>query len=140
MNYITKDEITSLITLNVLDDITDDNDSLLNMAESVSLSELDSYIGHKYKLDEEWLQTGNDRNLFLVSTIIDIMLYHLHSRLTPSNIPQVRFDRYSKAVSWMDDVAKGKLTPNLSPKDKDFDTRSSESLFGFSPKVNDYTF
>ena len=39
--------------------------------------------------------------------MVDIVLYHINSRVSPRNIPQIRMDRYDAAISWLKNVAKG---------------------------------
>ncbi|RYD57463.1 MAG: DUF1320 domain-containing protein [Sphingobacteriales bacterium] len=56
---------------------------------------------------------GDSRNHQLLIYTIDIALYHLHSRLSPGNIPKIRLARYSQAISWLKQVAAGELTIDL---------------------------
>lgn len=59
--------------------------------------------------------------------LIDITLYHLHSRINPRNIPDLRKDRYDGnrdaqtlgAIGWLKQVAAGKINadlPNIVPE------------------------
>lgn len=50
---------------------------------------------------------GDNRNQQLVNYIIDIMLYHLHARISPRNIPELRLERYDNALNWLKQCAKG---------------------------------
>lgn len=50
---------------------------------------------------------GDNRNQQLVNYIIDIMLYHLHARISPRNIPELRLERYDSAINWLKQCAKG---------------------------------
>lgn len=66
--------------------------------------------------------TGDNRNQQLVNYFIDITLYHLHSRVAPRNIPELRVKRYDDAIAWFKMAAgKGDNTvtadlPLLQPK------------------------
>ena len=54
------------------------------------------------------------RNAQMVNYMIDIVLYHLHSRIAPHNIPDLRVKRYDDAIKWLKDCAKGdNITANL---------------------------
>jgi len=44
---------------------------------------------------------GDNRSQQLVMYCIDIVLYHIHSRISPRNIPQLRMDRYDRAIEWL---------------------------------------
>lgn len=59
-----------------------------------------------------WAETDN-RDQQMVMYFVDITLFHLHSRITPRNVPQLRIDRYSAAIDWLKMCARGEVTPNL---------------------------
>jgi hypothetical protein len=56
---------------------------------------------------------GDNRSQQVVQVVIDIALYHLHSRLAPRNIPELRTRRYERALRWLDDAAHGVVTPQM---------------------------
>jgi hypothetical protein len=53
------------------------------------------------------------RNLLILMYLVDIALYHPHSRIMLNNVPQMRIIRYEQAISWLEAVSKGKLSPDL---------------------------
>jgi len=140
MKFIEKKDIENLIKSNILDDITQNNNEILNDLELVAIDEIDSYIGAKYNTKDTFNKTGDDRNRFFVNLITDILLYHLHSRLTPSSIPIIRQERYDKAISYLYEVGKGIITPNIPLNSLPFNVRSNESLFGTQAKTNDASY
>ncbi len=70
-----------------------------------------------------WVE-GDNRNHQIKQVLIDIALYHFHSRISPSNIPQLRRMRYNgdgdpektSALKWLTDVAHGILNADLPEK------------------------
>lgn len=68
----------------------------------------------------KWTQ-GDNRNALLVTFMIDISLYHLHSRINPRNIPELRMIRYDGngqnqtggAIGWLKRVASGDINADL---------------------------
>jgi len=56
---------------------------------------------------------GDNRNPQLVNYCIDIALYHLHSRIAPRNIPELRVVRHDQAIQWLKDSGQGKITADL---------------------------
>lgn len=69
---------------------------------------------------------GDNRNQQIVMYLIDITLYHLHSRINPRNIPDLRKERYDGnnpqqnggAIAWLKRCASGDVTadiPNILP-------------------------
>lgn len=75
-------------------------------------------VGKPYKViatlptDSVW-QKGDNRSVQLVNKIVDIILYNLHSRISPKNIPQLRMDRYASAIAWLDMAKTGEITADI---------------------------
>lgn len=63
--------------------------------------------------DTAYWKAGDNRNAAIKMYLVDISLYHIHANITPDNIPQIRYDRYTRAIEWLEGVAKGTITPNL---------------------------
>lgn len=70
---------------------------------------------------------GDNRNQQIVLYLLDITLYHLHSRINPRNIPALRMHRYNGddpmdrggAIGWLKHVGSGDVTadlPNIAPQ------------------------
>lgn len=57
-------------------------------------------------LNTAWV-AGDNRNQQMVNYLIDVVLYHLHSRISPRNIPELRVKRYDDAIAWLKQCAKG---------------------------------
>lgn len=55
----------------------------------------------------DYWTAGDNRNQQIVNTCIDIALYHLHSRIAPHNIPDLRVKRYDDGIAWLRRCAKG---------------------------------
>lgn len=79
-----------------------------------------------YPDNTTYWQKGDNRNQQIVMYLIDITLYHLHSRINPRNVPELRMIRYDGnnalqtggAVGWLKRVASGDITadlPNIIP-------------------------
>lgn len=65
-----------------------------------------------------WI-TSDPRDAQMVLYCCDLVLYHLHARIAPRNIPELRVKRYDDAIEWLKMCAEGNVTPNLpllSPK------------------------
>lgn len=56
---------------------------------------------------------GDTRNQQLVTYLLDISLYHLHSRITPRNVPEIRQIRYESAIKWLKMAGKGDVTAGM---------------------------
>jgi len=70
--------------------------------------------------DTKWT-LGDNRNQQIILYLLDITLYHLHSRINPRNIPDLRKERYDGnnatqnggAIAWLKRVASGDITADL---------------------------
>ena len=58
-------------------------------------------------------QAADNRDQQLVAYVVDLTLYHVHTRIAPRNIPELRLKRYDDALAWFMMCAKGEVTPNL---------------------------
>jgi hypothetical protein len=68
-----------------------------------------------------WIK-GDNRNAQVVLYLIDVILYHLHSRINPRNIPEIREIRYNGGekqygkggvIGWLLNVQKGNVSLNV---------------------------
>lgn len=50
---------------------------------------------------------GDNRNSLIVMYMVDITLYHVHSRISPRNIPPLRVDRYNMAITALREINDG---------------------------------
>ena len=82
---------------------------------------------------------GDNRNQALVMYLIDMTLYHLHCRINPRNVPDIRAIRYNGnnatenggAIGWLKKVAKGEVSVSL---DKIVPTQGSRVIYGSNAK------
>ena len=67
----------------------------------------------------KWTE-ADSRNPQLVNYCIDVALYHVHSRIAPRNIPELRVKRYDDVIKWLENAAQGKFItaalPLIQPK------------------------
>ena len=50
---------------------------------------------------------ADNRNQQMVNMMIDVTLFHLHSRIAPRNIPDLRVKRYDDVIAWLKNVSRG---------------------------------
>jgi len=113
MAYLNNDDFLLQIQDVNMQQIINSNEAIRQQAELVAIGEARSYLVQKYKFDNELTKTGEDRDAQLLSYIIDLCLYHLHSRIAPRNIPELRQTRYDNAVLWLKMCVSGDVTPKL---------------------------
>lgn len=111
--WIVEEDFEKQIKDEVLRKITNNDISILYEAERDAISEVQGYLRSKYDLDTIFNTIGENRNRTILSITIDIILYRIHTRLNPSQVPQIRQNLYDEAKRMMDDIVKGKLDFDL---------------------------
>lgn len=74
-----------------------------------------------YPNDTTYWIRGDNRNQLILMYMIDMTLYHLHSRINPRNVPDIRVVRYDGngpnqtggAIGWLKKVMSGEISPDL---------------------------
>ncbi len=126
MTILTLEDLLALIEENVLNDITDGDDTLIDAAELSALGELTGYLNVRYDpakcldrslipADESELQDEDKYSAIatVLEKLADLALYNLHTRVMPDNIPKLRQTRYDNAITWLEKVADGFIAPRL---------------------------
>jgi len=60
----------------------------------------------------QWTK-GDTRSQLIRMHLVDMTLYHLHSRINPRNIPDFRIQRRDDCIEWLKMVAAGKISVSL---------------------------
>lgn len=131
MPYITSTDISLHVQDVNLQQIINATPTILDEALELATAEAKSYLVQKYDVTAELAKTGADRDQQMVAYVIDIALYHLHMRIAPKNIPELRTIRYMGkaedrgilngsvvypsycALGWLQACAFGDITPKL---------------------------
>jgi phage gp36-like protein len=110
--------------------------TIWSAAELQAQEEIESYLRTTYDVGAIFGMTGTARNARLVMIMVDIVLYHINSRITPRNIPEIREIRYEQAIDWLKAVVAGRVTPDLPVLiDAATNTPVSELKLGSNPKL-----
>lgn len=136
MTFLTDADFELSIRADQLDKITKSNPALLSVAVNVALDEVSSYLAARYDLDATFTAVGDDRNIMLVTRLVDMALYHLYSRISPNNIPDLRRDRYLEATDLFKGAQKGNRF--LSLPVKPIEDQSNYFLFGSTKPYQNY--
>lgn len=137
MIWLEKTDFEVQIKNELLGRVSSNNDANLQEAERMAISELQSYLRPKYDTEMVFSTIGNERHKTLVMLTVDILLYHLHSRVATGKIPTIRVDRYTEAKRILEDAAKGVIDLGLPRRVDDKGGVSSRLLWG-SDKRREY--
>jgi len=102
-------------------------------------SKIDANLGNLLSDGGSWEITSDPRDAQMKLYLIDITLYHLHSRINPRNIPDLRLTRRDEAVKWLTMISKGDITIDL-PEIDDAESKGGYSIIagGETKRVNNY--
>jgi phage gp36-like protein len=137
--FITKADITSSgIHSEILEALSRNSDITLNDIIAISIDEMGGYLASRFDIVNIFNKTGSDRNQSIKQKLIDIVLYHIHSKGNPSAIPDIRVKRYDDAIEWLKGVQSGSINPPGLPLREEESVNSMMS-YGSNPRrVNHY--
>ncbi|WP_434575516.1 phage protein Gp36 family protein [Riemerella anatipestifer] len=131
MSYLTEQDYKPQIRNWILNVVTQNDPGAREQAELAAQVEMESYLRSRYKVREIFNKQGTERNYLLVMYLVDMAIYHLHSNISPDNIPEIRYVRYKSAIDWLHKVATEKLSPDLPEIDGGEDENGKSNSTGF---------
>lgn len=111
--YLNELDFTTLADADDIELITNSDSDKRDRASKMALDEVRSYMRKKYRIEQEFAKTGEERNDFIVMITLDITLYHLFSMLAPRMGMETRQNRYDNAIKWLTGVRDGKTDPGI---------------------------
>jgi len=82
---------------------------------------------------------GDTRDPLILRFLIDVILYEIHCRINPRNIPQHRINRRDDAIDWLKKVADPRNNVNPNFPEKTFDeNKGLDIVFGSNKKQSHY--
>ncbi len=134
MPFLTLADYKAAIKDHTLAQVIENDQVTRNTAELNAQSQMESYLAARYDTAAVFAATGTDRNPAVVMYLVDMVLYHLHARISPDMVPALRKERYDLAIRWLEMVNKQQINPNLPfPDPEDGDTKE-EVRYGSNPK------
>ncbi len=80
-----------------------------------------------------YFEAKDTRNPQFVMYMVDMVLFHLDTRLNPNQIPELRAMRYENAIAWLKSINTGKITLNLPVPTPE---SGNSIVWGSDPKLN----
>lgn len=99
----------------ILDALTRDDDSLVEICEDRAIAEMRGYLSRRYDCNKIFKATGDNRNQLILMMAIDIAVYHIFCIHNPRNVSQIRKDRYDRAKEWLIGVAAEEISIDGAP-------------------------
>lgn len=115
--FLTTEDFQKVIKADNMSQITTANPTILMDMAAVAVAEASSYLSGRHDVASAFSAQGEARNALLVLRCIDMATYHLYTQFSPRNIPDLRRDRYTEAISWLKAINKGLNTIDLPLKE-----------------------
>lgn len=111
--FITKEEIKTHLYDYQVEQITEQDDTIVLTAVDTAVAEVRSYLANRYDTDAIFAATGSDRSALVVEWVKVCAVWHL---LLLANVDAL-YERYEKAyervLAMLKQVAEGLLSPDL---------------------------
>lgn len=114
-NFVNIEDYDASVHREILDALTRDDASLVEICEDRAIAEMRCYLSKRYDCDAIFSAQADERNQLVLMMVIDIAIYHLFSIHNPQKMSQIRKDRYDRAVEWMRAVADEEISIEGAP-------------------------
>lgn len=132
--FIQEEELRSVAYNYQLEQIVENDATILQMAIEAATEEVRGYLSSRYDTTAAFAATGADRNPLLVEITKDIALWYIIRLSNVDIIYEPVKERYDRAVQWLDRVASGRITPNLPAATDDNGEYLQPMRYGSMPK------
>ena len=121
-NFINIEDYDASIHRDILDALTREDASLVEICEDRAIAEMRCYLSGRYDCDKLFATApdasapGKDpRHQLVLMMALDIAIYHIFSIHNPMKLSQLRKDRYERAIEWLKAVAAGTISIDGAP-------------------------
>lgn len=120
MAFLDKAALKTVATVEVVNLITNSDDSIVTEIIAESIDIMKSYLFKHYDTDTIFTAEDPDKSRVIVKYLKDIAIHEIYIRRTKqmNEVAKLRFD---EAMLWLEKVAKGTIQPDLPPKLVDTD-------------------
>lgn len=114
-NFINIEDYDASIHREILDALTREDSSLVEICEDRAIAEMRCYLSGRYDCDALFAAEGASRHQLVLMMALDIAIYHIFSIHNPVKLSPLRKERYERAVEWLKAVAAGTISVEGAP-------------------------
>lgn len=111
--FLTEEELRSVAYSYQLEQIVENDTTILHMAINAAVEEVRGYLSSRYDTRAVFAAAGDSRNPLVLEITKDIALWYIIRLSNVDILYQPVKERYDRAVQWLDRVAAGRITPEL---------------------------
>ncbi|HBG39916.1 MAG TPA: DUF1320 domain-containing protein [Porphyromonadaceae bacterium] len=127
-NFIEITDYDASIHREILDVLTREDQSIVEILEDRAIAEMRGYLSRRYDVDAIFSKTGNDRHQLILMMAIDIAIYHIFCIHNPQKLSQMRKDRYNRAIEWLKAVNNEEISIDGAPQPPE-EERAAKATF-----------
>ena len=106
-------ELKSAIYAYQIDEITNSDDDIAQMAIDAAITEMKAYLRINYDVDKIFGATGSDRNPLVLELCKNIAIWYIIRLCNVDMLYDHVKERYDRAIDWLKQTAAGKIAPDL---------------------------
>lgn len=112
MAFLTQQELRTVATVEVVNLINNNNETITNEIIDESIDIMKSYLFRHYDTDEIFSAVGNERSKVILKYLKDIVIHEIYKRRS-SQYNETAKDDYDEAMLWLEKVANGEIDVDL---------------------------
>lgn len=114
MAFLIKEELKTVADLNIVDIITDLDDTIISQIVDESIAIMKSYLAKYYDCDLIFSATGAQRNQAILKRLKDIVIFEIYIRHT-REFNEVAKWRYDEVIAWLEKINTGTFVEEQLP-------------------------
>lgn len=118
MSFLITSELKTVATQEIINIITNSDDTIVEDIIDESIDLIKSYLHEYYDVIAIFSKEGAERSKVVLKYLKDIVVYEVYTRRT-KQMNEVAQKRYDDAILWLEQIAKGKIKPDLPLKQVD---------------------
>lgn len=112
-NFISKPDYYIGKRQTLIDQITDDDDTILDDAEQWAIDTVRDHLFQHFDVDTIFEQEAEDRNTRVVKWCIDLVLYRIYDRVDDDFVPESVVKNYDETMAKLEAIAGGNMPVDL---------------------------
>lgn len=139
MAFLTKAELKTVSDINIVNKITNLDETIVVDIIDESIDKMKSYMSRYYDSEAIFTAEGDDRKKHVLKVLKDIVIYEVYERHTRET-NAVAERRYNEAMDWLEKINSGELgdgtLPNKPEQPTDNEGTTGDNRFGGSRKYD----
>lgn len=113
MKFIEIEELESRKMQHLIDDVSEENNTILDELEEMAIDEVKTYLLGRYDVDWTFSRKGKERNNVIKRIVLDIIICLLWDRTNSNEKPDSLIARCDKNDEFLKNVAKGLIVLDI---------------------------